>query len=223
MRWPPRANSCCWATGRRPATSKQFRAATRSSDLMLSHLRAFADASGEQRWLTVRDRGYGLIDTITGKVQPQDRPDAGLHRRSRQGAEAGSGKLHGGRERRRISRGTRPAIPGGSGSTICCMARRGPQGGARRAQQMGAHKVKDRPEAVADTYRLDGRRPGRRHRRAHLRGADGRGRDDRSRHQAWLNAVWDHVVAQKLEDDDFYGNTLKLMAMIAMSGHWTKP
>jgi endoglucanase len=41
--------------------------------------------------------------------------------------------------------------------------------------------------------------------------------------QAWLNAVWDNVTAQKLEDDDFYGNTLKLMAMIAMSGHWAKP
>jgi hypothetical protein len=34
--------------------------------------------------------------------------------------------------------------------------------------------------------------------------------------------VWNHIAEQKLEEDDFYGNTLKLMAMIAMSGHWTK-
>jgi endoglucanase len=63
-------------------------------------------------------------------------------------------------------------------------------------------------EALADTYCLE------------LMGVAAMVEAD---NQDWLNAVWDNVVAQEIEHDDFYGNTLKRMAMIAMSGHWAKP
>jgi hypothetical protein len=42
-------------------------------------------------------------------------------------------------------------------------------------------------------------------------------------HQAWLNAIWDLVVATPSSTDGYYENTLKLLAMIAMSGNLWAP
>jgi endo-1,4-beta-D-glucanase Y len=45
-------------------------------------------------------------------------------------------------------------------------------------------------------------------------------------HQAWLDALWNWVAVQHGEvfpDDDYYGNTLKMLAMIILSGNWWAP
>src|SRR5262249_21862951 len=41
--------------------------------------------------------------------------------------------------------------------------------------------------------------------------------------QAWLNALWGLIVATPLADGGYYENTLKLLAMIVMSGNWWAP
>jgi hypothetical protein len=41
--------------------------------------------------------------------------------------------------------------------------------------------------------------------------------------QAWLNAIWDLVVATPFSADGYYENTLKLLAMVVMSGNWWAP
>ncbi len=42
-----------------------------------------------------------------------------------------------------------------------------------------------------------------------------------SSNQAWLNSVWNLVVNQPL--DAYYEDTLKLLAMLVMSGNWWSP
>jgi endoglucanase len=39
----------------------------------------------------------------------------------------------------------------------------------------------------------------------------------------WVRALWDAMVAAPLADEDYFGNTLKLLAMITISGHWATP
>src|SRR4029077_18396448 len=41
--------------------------------------------------------------------------------------------------------------------------------------------------------------------------------------QGWLDAIWDLMVATPLADGGYYENTLKLLAMIVMSGNWWAP
>jgi endo-1,4-beta-D-glucanase Y len=202
---------------------KRFRTATRTSDFMLSHLKAFADASGDARWLAVRDRAYAIIETITRKfsartaLMPDFIVDAG--------------------------KAPKPApanfMEGESDGDFSWNAARYPwrvgldyllHGEARaQAALAGLNKwvrreVKDDPTLIADTYRLNGSAlPGAGTGSLTFVSLMGVAAMIEADNQAWLNAIWDHVVAQKLEDDDFYGNTLKLMAMIAMSGHWAKP
>ena len=41
--------------------------------------------------------------------------------------------------------------------------------------------------------------------------------------QAWLNALWGAIAGAAVADGDYYGNTLKMQAMIVMSGNAWKP
>jgi hypothetical protein len=43
-----------------------------------------------------------------------------------------------------------------------------------------------------------------------------------SAEQSWLDAVWT-TVANYEPDDSYYEDTLKLLALIAMSGNWWAP
>ena len=40
-------------------------------------------------------------------------------------------------------------------------------------------------------------------------------------HQGWLNAIWDSTVATR--DAGYYGDTIAMMSLIAMSGNWWAP
>ncbi len=39
-------------------------------------------------------------------------------------------------------------------------------------------------------------------------------------YQEWLNSLWEYVVNTKIQDSDYYGNTLKMLTMIVISGNW---
>jgi endo-1,4-beta-D-glucanase Y len=43
------------------------------------------------------------------------------------------------------------------------------------------------------------------------------------KNQAWLNKVWDYLVAFKMKDFDYYDNTIKLFDMIIISGNYWSP
>ncbi len=42
-------------------------------------------------------------------------------------------------------------------------------------------------------------------------------------HQQWLNSMWNYLLTFSLNDASYYGNTLKLLSMIAVSGNWWNP
>lgn len=43
------------------------------------------------------------------------------------------------------------------------------------------------------------------------------------KNQAWLNKIWDYLLAFKLKDYDYYDNTIKMLDMIVISGHYWEP
>lgn len=43
-----------------------------------------------------------------------------------------------------------------------------------------------------------------------------------SSNQQWINDLWDRTIQSK-EDDDYFANTIKLQAMIVVSGNWWAP
>jgi len=41
--------------------------------------------------------------------------------------------------------------------------------------------------------------------------------------QAWLNALWADLLAREPAHEDYYGNTVKLLTMVVVSGNWWQP
>ncbi len=192
---------------------------TRSSDWMVSHLRSFADLEEGGDWSAVADRTYAIIDAIrdpqTGLVPdfiidldtvPQPAPTMFL-----EGEHDGDYAwnacrypwrlaldylLHGEvRAREATASLNRWIVAATSGS----------------------------PHAIANGYELDGTPMDEGRGSMAFVAPFGVSAMVDSRNQAWLDAVWADVVAREIGDEDYYGNTIKLLSMIVMSGHWPTP
>ena len=44
-----------------------------------------------------------------------------------------------------------------------------------------------------------------------------------SLHPGWLNGLYDHLIAQDLADNTYFGNTLKMLSLIVLSGNYWPP
>jgi endo-1,4-beta-D-glucanase Y len=208
------------------AVDENYAGTSRSSDFMPASFAAFAKAAGDlsPRWTSIRDRGYQVWGDIaknhagnTGLV-----PDflVGLPEDPRP-AEAGF-------------------LEGAGDGQYSWNALRFPwrlsldlleTGDTRAADHLmvinrwirGA--VKEDPFRIATTYRLDGSIPkdqstGSAVFIAMFAAAAIAGSGDPDGDQAWLDALWSALISIPLADEDYYGNTLKLLAMIALSGQW---
>lgn len=200
-----------------------YRYTTRSSDFMLSTLRSFAAASGDAAWTAVLDRTYevmavmrrdhasqtGLMPDFIVELDTTPRPaDAGFL----EGEADGLYAWNAGRYPWRVALDY--LLSGDSRASAAV---------APINAFMRTSTAQD-PRRIADTYGLDGTVPA------------GHGENSMafvaplgvaamidSGNQDWLDAIWADVVATPLSQEDYFGNTLKLLSMIAMSGHWAVP
>ena len=193
---------------------------TRSSDFMPSHFKAFKEATNDTRWIKVVDAGYKLF----AEMQDNYSPDAGLIpdfivdlNKKPKPAPAnflespydGLYNYNACRDPWRLA-------------TDYLLT------GDKRSKKM-VDKINRwiRSTTNNDTYNLSA-------------GYTLAGNDIKHRYfealsfvapfavsamvdkknQAWLNKVWDYLVAFKLKDYDYYDNSIKLMDMIIVSGNY---
>lgn len=196
---------------------------TRSSDFMVSHLKSFADATGDRSWNGVRDQTYSIINKVRGKYSPQTAlmPDfiVGLPTKPRpaaanflEGANDGAYSWNAARYPWRI------AVDYLLNDDQRALAAVKPINSWIKRATDGD------PAKIADTYKLNGSP------------ADKSDRDSvvfismfaaaasiEAANQSWLDALWANMTKRTVGDEDYYGNTLKLLAMITITGHWTQP
>lgn len=196
---------------------------TRSSDFMVSHFKAFADVSGDDSWYFVRNQTYSIIDHIRSSYSPDTSliPDFIVN----------------------VPRNARPAEPdfieGEGDGEYSWNAVRYPWRialdyrlyGERRAFYALLpinHWIKKasggNPENIAETYTLSGE-----HSKESGFGSMAfvsmfavAATIDKS-NQQWLDALWRNMNQTSINEEDYYGNTLKLLSMITITGHWQKP
>jgi endoglucanase len=201
----------------------QYAHTTRSSDFMVSHFKAFADISADSSWYSVRDRTYLIIDHIRASFSQDtsliadfivDVPD-----------------------------NPRPAqanyIEGTGDGEYSWNAVRYPWRIALDYLLYGEQRAFDAlapinswikkvsggdPKNIAETYTLDGQY-------SVDSGFDSMASVsmfavaatiDQS-NQQWLDDLWLDMNQKSINDEDYYGNTLKLLSMITITGHWQKP
>jgi endo-1,4-beta-D-glucanase Y len=192
--------------------------AVRPSDLMIDHFRAFAAASGEPRWSAAVEASYALLESVhdaaTGLV-----PDFVVD----------------------VVGTPTPAQPnfledvtdGAYGYNACRvpwrLASDGVLSGDPRARELldpiiawTVSSTAGEPAAIVDGYTLTGDPIGSGQSLAFTAPLAVGAMFDGS-HQAWLDVSWDRLVARELGDDEYYGNTLKLLALIVLSGNAWAP
>ena len=196
---------------------------TRTSDFMIDHFRGFAAVTADGFWSSAVDAHWDLVLRLQDRFAPATGllPDFVIHTR------------------------TDPEPPPGTwletendpnyGWNACRVPWRlgtdylvsgDPRGHAAltRLNTWVRASTGDDPSKIDNGYRLDGRgiTPFIRNESAFLAPFGVAAMIDVS-NQAWLDRIWELVRAIPIGEDNYYGNSIKMLSMIVMSGRWPVP
>lgn len=199
-----------------------FRQTTRSSDFMMSHLRVFAEESGQVDWYSTLDRTYeiiaamqayapetGLVPDFIVDLDSQPRPADTMFL---EGENDGNYSWNAGRYPWRVA------------LDYLLFEERRAKAALTPLNAWVRASTGDDPTRIAASYQLDGTPiPDQGDNAMAFVAPLGVAAMIDPANQAWLDAIWRDVAAKPIADEDYFGNTLKLLSMIAMSGHWQAP
>lgn len=197
--------------------------ATRSSDFMPDHYRSFRAATSDATWTGLLEQTYDIVAALQAShspatgllpdfvVDPLGTPDP-APANFLEGATDGSYAYNACRDPWRL--GTDFLISGETRARSAVQA----------INSWIRTETADDPAAITAGWRLDGSAtPGTNYRSMAFVAPFGVGAMVDAANQAWLNDVWDLVVATPVTAEGYYENTLKLLSMIVMSGGWWAP
>lgn len=192
----------------------------RSSDIMPDHFKAFAEASSNTEWLKIEDNSYHVLSDIQKKYSP----NAGLFPdfiRNKSNNPRPSGAYF--MEKRQDGDFYYNAcrLPWRLASDYLV-------NGDTRAKKLLTplnswiiNKCKSDPNKIRDGYDLAGKfTVGASGDNIAFIGSFGVGAMVDARNQVWLNRIWDYAANEVIGDEEYYGNTLKMLYMITMSDNW---
>lgn len=198
------------------ATSGKYDGATRPSDFMLQHMKAFQQATGDNKWNNVIDKTYTIINSLhtgysssTGLLPDFVVLSGGVYKPAPEGfLEAASDAYYGYNSCRIPWRITTDYLMTGDNRALT------------QLNQMNTWikgKVSSNPSNVKDGYKLNGTATG-----SYDSGAFyapfGVSAMTSSSNQSWLNAVWTKTANSS--SDGYYEDSIKFFSMIVMSGNW---
>jgi len=197
--------------------------ATRSSDFMMDHYRSFGAATGDADWSALLSRSYVILDAVqtshapaTGLVpdfiaDPLGTPDP-VASGFLEGANDGAYHYNACRVPWRVA--TDFLVSDNTRAPVV----------AQRLTTSAQTTTGNTPSAFRSGYQLNGiPSPGSDYLSMAFVAPLGVGAMVDAGNQAWLNALWDLAVATPITAEGYYENTLKLLALVAMSGNWWAP
>jgi chitodextrinase/endo-1,4-beta-D-glucanase Y len=207
-----------WAANEDPKYGK----ATRSSDFMLQHLKDFRNVTGDANWDRVVDRTYGIVNELHRKYSSKSGlfPDF-IVKIGDEYVPAPPGFLEGDTDGDYSYNAARTPWRIGTDYLMT--------GDDRGKEQLITlnrwfrKTTKDDPSRILGGYKLNGSK-------ALVNYADlsfsaplmVAAMIDSS-NQQWLNKLWDHNASISTKDDFYFGNNLRLLSMIVVSGNWWTP
>ncbi|MFT5039134.1 MAG: endo-1,4-beta-D-glucanase Y [Hyphomicrobiaceae bacterium] len=196
---------------------------TRTSDFLTGHYRSFADATADAAWLGLIDTTYDIVATMQSTAAPATGllPDFVLDPLGSP-VPAGPGFLEGNNDGFYSYNAARDPWRLGTDFLISDEARARTAVAAINA--FARSTTSNDPSGFRAGYELDG---------TPIAGSDflsmafvaplGVSAMVDATNQAWLNDIWDLVVATPVEAESYFENTLKLLSMIVMSRNWWAP
>lgn len=190
---------------------------TRMSDYMFSHLRTFAAATGDTTWSQIIDHGYSIMKTL-GQQSGGILPDFAI------GADGDArpaypGFLEGAHDGQYFYNACR--IPWRVATDYLVSGDSRGHDVAQALVSAIARSSNFDPGRIVDGYALDGTPFGGNNGMAFVAPVAVGAMVDPA-NQEFLNGLWNAVVARGIAQDGYYGNTIKLLSMIVLTGHWPK-
>jgi len=204
-------------------SSMPYYLSTRSSDFMPAHYRSFRAASSDPVWDGLRTATYQIVSSLQTNHSPTTGllPDFIVHPLTTpapapaqflEGAYDGAYNYNACRDPWRL--GTDFLV---SGEPLA-------QSAVQSINTWIRGATANTPTAIRSGYQLNGTPlPGTDYLSMAFVAPLGVGAMVHSSNQAWLNSIWDLMLATPIEAEGYYENTLKLLSMIVMSGNWWAP
>ena len=196
---------------------------TRPGYLVVDHFRAFAANvatatadTGTVSWLAVVDASYAILHQIQAQAPKGLAANATWTNGDPLKSEVGDiGSGRGGRILWRL--GTDYLLYGDKDSRALPIL--------ASVNAWIREKTGDDPFQTVDGYLLDGTAaPGAKNSFS-MEGPFGVAAMTDGKNQVWLDAIWNHMATNAIPDDPdgYFGNTIKMLTMIVMSGNWWAP
>ncbi|MEC0240331.1 glycosyl hydrolase family 8 [Paenibacillus dokdonensis] len=200
----------------------KYGSATRPSDFMLQHLKDFMQVSGDRNWELVIDKTYEVSRDLFTRFSPK----AGLLpdfvvKKNGSFAPADPEFLEAETDGDYSYNSSRTPWRIGTDALIT--------GDERAKEQLNTltgwirKTTKDDPSKILAGYKLDGSAPLEDYPDLSFTAPLMVGAMLDSSNQSWLNRLWDYNAAISTEEDVYFGNTLRLLSMIVVSGNWWSP
>jgi endo-1,4-beta-D-glucanase Y len=194
--------------------------ATRPSDFMLDHFRAFGALTGSGGWTTTVDKIYALTDTLQIKFSP----DTGLLPDFVTDTQTGSPRPPNGEILESDNDDdygwNSCRVPWRLGTDWVASGDPRAKQALERINRWIKTSTGGDPKKVVDGYRLDGGQLGEGDSAAFIAPFGVAALVDAG-HQAWLDAIWTWLVSHGPEG--YYADSIKLLGLIVMSGNWWSP
>jgi len=197
----------------------KYSRSTRSSDLMVEHLRAYAAAAGDAEWTRVANTAYTIIANIQRDASPATGllPDF-IEDVDTKPRPASPGFLESEKDGQYNYNACR--IPWRIATDYLLAGDTRAQAALRPINNWLRTATNGDPHNVMGGYRLDGTAAVNYYEPA-FAAPFGVGAMVGAENQDWLNAAWDRLTDGS--SDGYYSDTLSMQALIVMSGNWWSP
>ena len=190
----------------------------RSSDIVPGHFKAFAAASGAATWTEVADASYSVLLEIATRFSPITGlvPDF-IVRNGNGYAPAPARWLEGPHDGDYSYNACR--VPWRLGTDYLLTGDRRALTLLRPINAFLAAVTGGDPKQIHAGYKLNGKRLNEEQHLAFTAPLAVAAMAEAS-DQAWLDALWGRIVDRRVDQETYYGNSIKLLTMIVVSGNW---
>ncbi|MCV4230919.1 glycosyl hydrolase family 8 [Virgibacillus sp. LDC1] len=200
----------------------KYGSATRPSDFMLQHVKDFKNASGDANWDRVIDKTYSISEEVYKKYSP----NAGLlpdfvEKKNGSYAPADPEFLESETDGDFSYNSSR--IPWRIGTDALMTGETRAKEQLNKMTSWIRQATGDDPSKIYGGYKLDGSKALVDYTDTSFSAPMMVSAMINPANQAWLNRLWDHNASISTNDDVYFGNTLRLLSMIVVSGNWWSP
>jgi endo-1,4-beta-D-glucanase Y len=196
---------------------------TRPSDFMTAQFKSFMAAGGDARWNDVVDHTYALISYLQTTYAPKTGllPDFATGAGGTTPKPAPANWLEGPDDGFYDYNACR--VPWRLATDYLMWGEVRARDAVRPIEAWISHKTAGNPQLIRDGYQLTGLTYGHDPVLAFVApiAVGAMIEPATGTNQPWVNALWDDMAARGTSE--YYGDTIKLLAMIVMSGNWWKP